>query len=234
MTDEQPWKRFYTEQTDLYERLVSHEDYQGNLLAALQDICPLTDKRVVEFGAGTGRITAQLVPLVERVYAFDLTPQMVQVAARKRQQAKAATWLLGLADSRAMPLPAACADVAVEGWSFLQIRVWHGANWRAEVGRALDEMLRLLRPGGAAILIETLGTGATEPNPQPAFAEMYAYLEQERGFAARCIRTDYCFPSWAEAQAIVEPFFSEALETATQTEAGIVLPECTGIWWRFA
>lgn len=233
MTDDQPWKRFYTEHTDLYEQLVHHEDYQGHLRLALSDICHLSEAHVVEFGAGTGRISTQLLPLVDRIYAFDLTPQMIRVAAQKQRQLHAVHWLLGLADSRALPLPSACADVAVEGWSFLQIMVWHLPNWRAEVGQALGEMQRVLRPGGTAILIETLGTGATEPNPPAPFTEMYAYLEQERGFATRWIRTDYRFDSWAEARAIVEPFFGEqVLDSAVETTAGVILPECTGIWWQ--
>lgn len=223
------WMRLYAHQADLYERLVAHEDVQGNLLPALLEICPLAGAVVVEFGAGTGRVTAQLLPLARRVWAFDLTPGMLQIARQKLGQRPYSNYALSQSDSRAMPLPTACADVAVEGWAFLQIKVWHPDNWE----KALDEMLRVLRPGGTALLIETLGTGETTPNPPPAFKSFYEYLEQKRGFMRRWIRTDYLFPSLTAAAEIVPPFFGEAmLDALIPTAQGALLPECTGIWWR--
>jgi len=228
MSDDQ-WKDLYAHHSDLYERLVTHEDLQGNLLAALQTICPLDGAIVVEFGAGTGRVTTQLLPFVRQILACDLTPSMLAVAQRKLCQSPFTNWSLLRADSRAMPLPTACADVALEGWAFLQIKVWHPDNWAA----ALDEMLRLVRVGGTAVLIETLGTGQTEPNPPLAFVPFYDYLEQERGFTRHWIRTDYHFASRAEAQEIVVPFFGEAmLDALVPTANGVTLPECTGLWWR--
>ncbi len=228
---EDNWKRLYTHQADLYEQLVAHEDVQGNLLAALQDICPLPGATVVEFGAGTGRVTAQLLPLARRVWACDLTPGMLAVARRKLEKRPFHNFGLIQTDSRAMPLPAACADVAIEGWAFLQIKVWHPDEWEG----ALDEMLRVLRPGGTAVIIETLGTGETTPNPPPTFVPFYDYLEQVRGFTRRWIRTDYHFASRAEAAKIVTPFFGEEMLRALVPAAdGVDLPECTGIWWRSA
>ncbi len=56
------WKTLYNEQSEEYEWMVQHEDYERNLLPALNEIHPLENADVAEFGAGTGRITAQLVP----------------------------------------------------------------------------------------------------------------------------------------------------------------------------
>ena len=54
--DTNRWKDLYNERTEDYERLVQHEDHEGNLLVALNEIYPLENADVVEFGAGTDRI----------------------------------------------------------------------------------------------------------------------------------------------------------------------------------
>jgi ubiquinone/menaquinone biosynthesis C-methylase UbiE len=168
------------------------------------------------------------------VCAFDLTPPMIRLAQAKLSRAGNTNWGLALADSRAMPLPDGCAGVAIEGWSFVQIMTWHPTTWRQEVGRAIREMLRLVRPGGVAILIETLGTGETTPKPPDRFIPAYDYFAFEWGFTPTWIRTDFRFPTMAEAQATIAPLFGEAtLARAIHTDEGIILPECTGLWWCY-
>jgi ubiquinone/menaquinone biosynthesis C-methylase UbiE len=231
--DSSHWRNLYVEHSDLYDELVRYEDYENNLIATLAQLHPLDQAEAVEFGAGTGRITAQLARRVGNIRAFDLTPTMLRRAHQKLSQATRSNWRLGLADSRAMPAPAACADLAVEGWSFVQMMMWHIETWRTEGDRALSEMMRLLRPGGVAILIETLGTGETTPNPPERFIPIYTYFEQDWNFSRTWIRTDYRFPARAEAQATVEPVFGEAmLDRLVEAEGSFILPECTGLWWR--
>ena len=228
-----PWRELYAEHTDRYERMIQAEDYQGQLLAAVRQLRPLADQAVVEFGAGTGRITAQLAPHVGQIQAFDLTPAMIQVAQRKLLQSDGRNWLVGVADSRAVPVPTASADIAIEGWSFVQIMSWQIETWQQEVGRAIKEMLRVLRPGGLAILIETLGTGLATPHAPERFRPVYEFFEREWHFASTWIRTDFHFPTLAAAHATLDPVFGEAtLEGAVVSDDGVSLPECTGIWWR--
>jgi len=232
--DNNHWRNLYVNQSKLYDRLVQSEDYEGNLMLALSQLYPFNDAQVVEFGAGTGRITTQLTPGVGSIYAFDLTPSMIRIAHRKLRQSNRSNWLTGIADSRAMPVPAACADVAIEGWSFVQIMTWHMDAWRKHLGWAIQEMLRVVRPGGMAILIETLGTGETMPKPPELFTTAYDYFEKEWNFSSNWIRTDYRFERLAEAQAIIGPVFGEAMLDKFIVESeGVILPECTGIWWRY-
>lgn len=213
--------------------MVQHEDYEDNLLPALNAIHPLENADVVEFGAGTGRITAQLIPLARNIWAFDITPPMVQVASKKLKRSGWSNWLVGVGDSRAMPVPTASADIAIEGWSLVQIMAWHMDTWREDVGQAVAEMMRVVRPGGAVILIETLGTGAHTPEPPDSFKTVYDYFERERGFSSTWIRTDFCFASLVKARDALEPLFGDAVEDKMiETNGGVVIPECTGIWWR--
>jgi hypothetical protein len=106
-------------------------------------------------------------------------------------------------------------------------------TWREAVGQAVNEMMRVVRPGGTVILIETLGTGDTTPNPPEIFTTVYDYLERELGFSSTWIRTDYRFTSLDEVRDAIEPVFGDAvLEGMVESDEGVILPECTGIWWR--
>lgn len=226
------FKRLYHDRPHEYERLVQHEDYQGNLLAALNRIYPLAGATVVEFGAGTGRLTRQVAPLAKWLWAFDLTPPMLK-ESQHHLPSNQTNWRLGLADNRVMPLPPAVADVAVEGWSFLQLMVWQGDAWQRAGGQAISELLRVVRPGGMAIMIETLGTGAVEPVRAERFRPMYEYMEKDWGFTCTWIRTDFRFAARADIHQLIVPFFGKAiLDTLIESPQGIIVPECTGLWRR--
>jgi ubiquinone/menaquinone biosynthesis C-methylase UbiE len=227
------WDTLYTHHGEAYENLVAAEDYQGNLLPAIERIQLLDGTVAAEFGCGTGRVTALLAGRVKRLHAFDLSRPMLDIAKRKLGRPGWGGVTLAQADSRCMPARSGWADLAVEGWSFLHITVAHLDDWQAQLGRALDEMERAVRPGGKLILIETLGTGETEPNPAERFRPVYDWLERERGFAPSWIRTDYRFPSPDPVRDVVVPLFGEAmLERLIPDPAGFVLPECTGLWRR--
>jgi len=134
-----------------------------------------------------------------------------------------------------MPVRSGWADFAIEGWAFLQIAVWRPQDWQVQLGRALDEMQRVVHPGGKMLLIKTLGTGEATPKAVPFHREVYDFLEAQRGFAPLDLRTDYCFETLEQIRQVLVPLFGQAmLDWLIKTEAGWVLPECTGIWCREA
>ncbi len=229
------WDNLYQRHPAEYDLLVSHEDYQGSLLPAVERLQPLAGATAAEFGCGTGRVTALLAGKVKRLHAFDLNAAMLRAARERQQRERWQGVSLALADSRSMPAASAWADFAIEGWAFLHIAVWNPDDWQVQLGRALDEMRRIVRPGGKMILIETLGTGETSPNPEPRFREVYEFLEAAGGFRRESIRTDYRFESKAPIQKVVVPLFGPGmLDRLIHTPEGWVLPECTGLWWREA
>ena len=228
-----PWWKLYNERTQDYEQFVQREDLEGNLLPALNEIHGLENANVVEFGAGTGRITAQIAPVVQNVWAFDITPAMVRVANEKRIRSDQTNWLAGVGDSRAMPVGASCADIAIEGWSLFQIAAWHMDTWQKDVGRAISEMFRVVRPGGSIILVETFGTGVTEPDPPARYVPIYEHWERKWGFSSTWIRTDIRFTSADKARAMMMSTFGGFPDDAMiASDESIIIPECTGIWWR--
>ena len=80
-------KEVYSKHAAEYEALVSREDYQGNILKAMQEILPLAGLDVLDLGAGTGRLASLLASHVRRVMAFDLSAHMLGIARDKLRAA---------------------------------------------------------------------------------------------------------------------------------------------------
>ena len=222
----------YAGRADAYERLVSAEDADGNLLPALARLVPLAGARVLEVGIGTGRVTALLLGAGARVVGSEPAAPMLEVARAK---------LAGFGDAADLRLGgvqdldvgAARFDLAVAGWVLGHFIEWHGPRWKDEIGAALDRMEAALVPGGALAIIETLGTGSTEPAPPSAgLAEYYRWMETERGMTRTAIRTDYVFPDVETAAAVTGAFFGEAFAERVRQAGWFRVPECTGIWER--
>lgn len=98
---------------------------------------------VADVGAGTGYLTAGLVPFVARVHAIDGSPEMLAVARRN---------LAGLtnvefqeADGRSLPLPDAAVDAV-----FANMYLHHTPDPAA----AIAEMARVLKPGGRLVIAD--------------------------------------------------------------------------------
>ena len=159
MSSEIDHARIYSENAVLYERLVAREDYQGRILEAIRQICPLDGLDVVELGAGTGRLTGMLAPEAKRITALDISSHMLEFAAAKLGRAGHQNCGFAVADHRALPVLDQAADLVISGWSIVYTVVWNRQTWQKELGRALAEMKRILCPGGTILILETLGTG---------------------------------------------------------------------------
>lgn len=215
-----------------YDALAAAADYRGLILPTLNSICPLSGLDAVEVSMGTGQLTRLLTLAAQRVWAFDSSPRLLSLAAQRLTETGAVNWALAAADSCCLPLPAACADV-VAGSGLVQAVSEYPDIWRATASALLTEMRRVLRPGGTAILLETLGTGHKRPvSPNEALAALYRWLEQEQGFRFVWIRTDYYFNSPEEAERLTRLFFGDALADRMAAKRLVLLPACTGIWWQ--
>ncbi len=220
----------YSHQADLYEQLILREDYNGNLPRELEKISSFAGRDVLELGAGTGRLTRWLARYAARITALDLSPHMLAAAKAILRSHQPTGITLAAGDHRSLPVPTRSADIIISGWSVCYLVSWYPGEWRPLLEQALSEMNRALRHGGKIILIETLGTGCTTPDPPEKLVPYYHLLE-ESGFNKNWLRTDYRFESMQEAREITQFFFGEEMLSKILYEAKPILPECSGIWW---
>jgi ubiquinone/menaquinone biosynthesis C-methylase UbiE len=221
----------YSKQADQYELLVSREDYQHNIFRTLNQLVSIDGLTVVEFGAGTGRLTCMFAPLVKSIFAFDRSQHMLDVAKAKLHTNHVNNWQIAVSDHRHVPLRKGFADVAISGWSICYMVVGNNETWQTELSKALCEMNHVIHPGGILILLETLGTGCEQPDPPADLLSYYEFLGKQ-GYQRTWIRTDYQFRDMLEAKTLTRFFFGdEMVDKIILDGQGVILPECTGIWW---
>lgn len=229
MSDQQ--RKIYQTDGDRYEALISREDYQGNILRAIDTILKVDGLDILDLGAGTGRLTLLLAPRAGSIHSFDASSEMLRVCRERLAASGLANWQVDVADHRRLPVPDQSADLAVSGWSVSYLAVWNQENGTAELDTWLDEMKRVLRSGGTIILFESLGTGNEAPVRLEHVESTYQWLDAH-GFESKWIRTDYRFQSVEEAAELAGFFFGEEMAEQIRRDGSTILPECTGVWWR--
>lgn len=222
--------RIYQESAEEYDELISAEDADGKLLLALHECYPVDGARVADIGAGTGRISRLLARRASSLTLVERASPMLQIA-RRHLEAMGVPARFVEADARELPLTDGCVDLAIAAWVFGHFRLWMPTGWRAEVGRAIREMQRIVQRGGAIIVIETLGTGAEQPRQHPGLDEYFEELVH-LGFTRSWIRTDYVFANAAEAARICGRFFGSELEAKILADQSPRVPECTALFCR--
>ena len=95
---------------------------------------------ILDVACGTGDLTLDLLRRGHRVTGVDLSEQMLALARRKAEAAR-----FQLADAEALPFPDA---------SFDAVTCAFGIRNFVHLEKGLDEMLRVLKPGGRLVLLE--------------------------------------------------------------------------------
>lgn len=230
--DPMGFRRFYAERAEDYEALVTAEDVNGQLLPALEGLCQLDGASVLEVGVGTGRVSELLLAAGASLVGCEPSGAMLEVARRRLARFPAERCVLHEAPVQEMEIGEQSFDLALAGWVLGHFVEWYAPDWRGEIGRALDRMEAALVPGGVIAILETLGTGSTEPAPpSPGLAEYYRWME-ERGFERAVLRTDYAFQDVDSAAAVAGAFFGEEFAERVRRESWSRIPECTGLWSR--
>ncbi len=137
------WELLYRLEPELYDRLVTAERLHPGVLGWL----PHTADRVVEVGAGAGRLTLELVERGREIVAIEPAAPLRQILKRKLAKADQGDRVRvthGFFDD--LPVASGFADLVV-ACSALTPSPRHGG----EAG--LSEMERVCRPGGRVAII---------------------------------------------------------------------------------
>lgn len=218
----------YKNEAGRYHALVSFEDFEQNLIAAIQKIIP-SGRSILESGAGTGRVTKILFPAARELVSFDLSLPMLSMAKLVSASNQMEFRGYAAADHRFLPVKNNRFDWIVSGWSVCYLVSWQKDQWKQEVCRTLKEFCRTLTHDGQILIIETLGTGKTTPEPPLHLIEYLGFLEKI-GFQHQWIRTDYQFPDKKTARELTGFFFGQEMLDQIGSQKQPVLPECTGLW----
>ena len=135
------WELLYRLEPDLYERLVAAEPLHPGIL----DWLPPRAPRFVEIGAGTGRLTLDLVARCDRLPAIEPAQALRERLRAKLPPAAGHVHVIsGFFD--ALPAPDRSAEVVI-ACSALTPEPAHGGE------RALAEMERVCAAGGMVVIV---------------------------------------------------------------------------------
>jgi len=110
-------------------------------LVALADVTAASD--VLDLACGTGDIAYQLSARGATTTGLDITPRMLELAARKASDARSPRWIAG--DMMALPFADGCFDVVTTGYGIRNVPVLRGA---------IAEIRRVLRPSGQFLSLD--------------------------------------------------------------------------------
>jgi SAM-dependent methyltransferase len=127
----------YQKAPDLYDARVADDDWA---LTAITDVAPIDGARVIDAGAGTGRVAFRLAPSARHVYAVEPASGMRGFMRQKATRLDVANLFVLDGTLDAVPLPAGSADLLVT----CRAIGWH-------LDDELVEIERVVAPGGAAV-----------------------------------------------------------------------------------
>lgn len=134
--------KFYDKQIlpRLLDLAMSHKE----LAAYRARLVPQASGRVLEIGIGSGLNLPFYRPAVERIFGLDPSQQLLRMAEQRGAEAGVPLDLIE-ASAEAIPLEDASIDCALTTWSLCSI---------PDPVKALTEIRRVLKPGGAFLFIE--------------------------------------------------------------------------------
>ncbi|CAI2079035.1 class I SAM-dependent methyltransferase [Serratia ficaria] len=141
--------RQFGEQANAY--LTSAVHAQGQDLQRLARLLePHAEARLLDLGCGAGHASFTAAARVAQVMAYDLSAQMLAVVGQAAADKGLANIQLQQGVAEALPFEDASFEVVISRYS---AHHWH------DVGRALREVKRVLKPGGKAIFMDVVSPG---------------------------------------------------------------------------
>ena len=218
----------------LYDRMKAFEDPDDALMGEIGRIHSVVGADVVELGCGTGYLTRKLAGTARSVRAYDSSGHMVRVARRLCARTGVGNCTFAVADHRSIPIENAVADIVVGAWTILSLVVatWEN-DWQKELDRCVAEARRLLRSGGAVMVVETANLCGELPDGQiwhPKRRDFLAYLEDHHGFLKTYFRREWRYQSVRQAARLTSLFHGRWVARAIRRSRVPAVTESVGIW----
>lgn len=145
------------------EYLISPVHSKGDDLDLLANAVAQTeDPLVLDLGCGAGHASFAVAPFAREVVAYDLTESMLRVVVAASAERRLSNIRAQLGSVERLPFDDARFDWVISRYS--------AHHWK-DVRRALQEIKRVLKPGGQACFIDTAG------GPEPIFDTHLQALE---------------------------------------------------------
>ena len=154
----------------LHARLGDVIDPDRKVLAALERIVPLSGKRIADVGTGIGHYPMLLARHTGRTYGIESQPELLEAARLRAGQAHQPNIRIVEGRPEALPLRDGAVDVVLHGL----------IDADDEYLPAIDEAMRVLRPGGRLIVIGYYGRDDVGPLLDPDVVRMARDATQRR------------------------------------------------------
>jgi SAM-dependent methyltransferase len=215
-----------------YDELISHEDYNNNLKIWLESNIDFNQKKVLEYGAGTGRITKLYIDKVNHAYCLDRSSHMLERCKDNLNDFNHKITYT-LSDNDQAINGTTLFDIIIEGWSFGHTIIENKNNMKACIKKIISNCESMLDANGSMVFIETLGSNVEFAEaPSDNLNLFYSTLENEYGFKRDVIRTDYRFKDVDEAFRIFSFFFGYEMGNKIKNKVEPIVKEFTGIWYK--
>lgn len=125
---------------------------QGSEFALLQaELAGQGAARVLDLGCGAGHVSFHVAPLVKEVVAYDLSQQMLDVVAGAAVDRGLSNIVMVNGAAERLPFAEGEFDFVFSRYS---------AHHWSDLGLALREVRRVLKPGGVAAFVDVLSPGS--------------------------------------------------------------------------
>ncbi|WP_028696249.1 class I SAM-dependent methyltransferase [Pseudomonas cremoricolorata] len=142
-------QRQFGEQANAYLSSAVHA--QGSEFALLQaELSGQSDARLLDLGCGAGHVSFQVAPLVAEVVAYDLSQSMLDVVAGAAHERGLNNIVTERGAAERLPFDDQAFDFVFSRYS--------AHHWN-DLGLALREVRRVLKPGGVAAFVDVMSPG---------------------------------------------------------------------------
>jgi SAM-dependent methyltransferase len=172
-------------------------DPEGVIERAMRSIADWAGRDVLDVGCGSGYHLPRFATTARRVVGVEPHPALVSLARRRTRRLDDVAVRQGTAQQ--LPLPGSSVDVVHARWAY-----FFGPGCEA----GLRELARVVRPGGAAFVIDNDGTRSTfgrwfrlgYPSVDPEAVERFWSTQ---GWSRTPLDVEWRFASRADLEAVV-------------------------------